>query len=106
MVTLANDALIPTRTALAAQKHEGRADLLDVGGDGLTVVSASYVNDRFRPENDRIVDTKRPAHLRLEEGVPGRDEVAIRFILHGHGEATITFDAEKGGHREAHAKIE
>ncbi len=100
-VTIANEGLIPTRTQLAAQKHEGRPDLLTIGGDGLTVVSAAYPSDRFRPEHDEAIDTKAPAKLRIEQGVPGRGELKVRFILRGAGEAKVVFDAEKGGHAEA-----
>ena len=67
----------------------------------LTVVSAAYPTDRFRPEHDEPIDTKAPAKLRLEQGVPGRGELKVRFIVRGEGEAKVVFDAEKGGHAEA-----
>jgi len=104
-VTVANEGLIPTRSALASQKHEGRPDLLSVAGDGLTVVSAAYPSDRFRPEHDEPIDTKSPAKLRLEQGVPGRGEVKVRFIVRGQGTAKVVFDAEKGGHAEASVEL-
>jgi hypothetical protein len=104
-VTLANEGLIPTRTALASQKREGRPDLLNVTGEGLTVVSAAYPSDRFRPERDEPIDTKAPAKLRLEQGVPGRGEVKVRFIVRGEGTAKVVFDAEKGGHAEASVEL-
>jgi hypothetical protein len=105
-VTVANEKLIPTRTALAAQKHEGRPDLLNVEGGGLTVVSAAYETDRFRRERDESIETKTPGRLRLEQGISGRGEVKLRFIVKGKGTAKITFDAEKGGHAEASIAVE
>src|SRR5262249_45064574 len=47
-VKVENPSLIPTRSALAAQKKTGRPDLLRVSGDDLAVVSAAFVGDRFR----------------------------------------------------------
>lgn len=105
-VTVANENLIPTRTVLALQKREGRPDLLTVAGDGLTVLSAAYSTDRFRRESDESIDTKTPGRIRLEQGIPGRGEVKVRFIVRGKGSAKVTFDAEKGGRAESDVKLE
>jgi hypothetical protein len=105
-VTVADPKLIPTRSALAAQKKMGRPDLLTVAGDGITVLSAAYLTDRFRREKDELIDDKTPGQLRLEQGVPGRGELKLRFIVRGRGEARITYDAEKGGVAETTVTLE
>lgn len=105
-VVIGNPRVLPTRSALAAQKKMGRPDLLNVSGDDVTVVSAAYATDRFRPERDAAIDDKTPGQLRLEQGVPGRGELKVRFIVRGRGFAKVSFDAEKGGYAEATVKLE
>jgi hypothetical protein len=109
-LTVANSKLIPTRSALAAQKKMGRPDLLTVGaadgGDGVKVLSAAYVSDRFRKERDEMIDDKTPQQLRIEQGLASRGELKLRYVLRGKGDVKITYDAEKGGVAEASAKLE
>lgn len=104
--TLANPKLIPTRSAHAAQKRIGRPDLLTVTGDDLTVVSAAWVNDRFRRDRDQVIDDDTPGELRIEDGLPSRGERKIRFVVRGRGSARIAYDAEKAGRAEASVRLE
>ena len=105
-VVVGNPKAIPTRAALAAQKKMGRPDLLTVSGDDVTVVSAAYVSDRFRRERDEMIDDKTPGQLRLEQGIGGRGELKVRFVLRGKGFARVSYDAEKGGVVEASVRLE
>jgi hypothetical protein len=105
-VVAANPKLIPTRSSLAAQKKMGRPDLLTVSGDDVTVLSASYVTDRFRKERDEMIEDKTPGQLRLEQGIGSRGELRIRFIVRGRGDAKVRYEAEKGGSAEVSARIE
>jgi len=105
-VVIANPKLIPTRSALAAQKRMGRPDLLTVSGDGITVLSAAHVTDRFRRERDEMIDDRTPAQIRLEQGIPGRGELRLRYVLRGRGYVKVSYDAEKGGLAEASVRLE
>jgi len=93
-VVFRNERLIPTRSALAAQKKIGRPDLLTLEGDGIRVLAGGFRSDRHRPEEIELQEHE-PARLLREDGIGGRDEVRVRWILSGSGEATITFRGEK-----------
>jgi hypothetical protein len=105
-VVVANPKLIPTRSALTAQKKAGRPDLLTVTGADVQVLSAAYVTDRFRKERDEMIDDKTPAELRLEQGLASRGELKLRYVVRGHGEVKVSYDAEKGGRAEASVRLE
>jgi hypothetical protein len=96
-----NPKPIPTRSAIAAQKKIGRPDLLTVTGSDVTVASAAWQTDRFRPERDEMIEDRTPGELRVEQGIAGRGEVKVRFVLRGRGSVTVKYDAEKGGTAEA-----
>lgn len=93
-VTVANDRLIPTRTARAADKRIGLPDVLKLEGD-VTVATSGLLNRR----TDRTFDAQlsEPADLRVERGVPGNGTLAARFLVKGaHGaNVKLTYQAEK-----------
>ena len=89
-----NPRLIPTRTAIAAQKKIGLPDFLVI--EGARVVAAGEVRGRFPNETVRAIE-KDMARLRLESGVPGRGAVRFEWIVDGDGPLIIEFRSEKGG---------
>ena len=93
-VVFRNERLIPTRTALAAQKEIGRPDLLTIEGNGIEVLAGGFRGDRYRPEVIELQDNE-PARLVREAGIGGRREVRVRWLVTGRGEATIRFQGEK-----------
>ncbi len=105
-VVVGNPSLIPTRTALAAQKKIGRPDLLSVTGADVQVLSAAYLTDRFRRDRDELIDDKTPGQLRLDQGLGSRGELKLRYVLRGRGYAKVSYDAEKGGYAEANVRLE
>jgi hypothetical protein len=92
-VTVANDRLIPTRTARAADKGIGLADTLAL--TGADVSAAGKLANR----TDRTMDLQafRPATLRFERGVPGNGRAAARFLVKGTAGTpiTLTWTAQK-----------
>jgi hypothetical protein len=102
-VTVANDRLIPTRTARAAEKGIGLADTLTL--TGAEVVAAGTLDRR----TDRTLDPQgfQPATLRLERGVPGQSTVAARFLVKGSAGTPITlaWSAEKAKRIESSLKL-
>jgi len=92
-VTVANDRLIPTRTARAADKGIGLADTLAL--TGADVSAAGKLANR----TDRTMDLQafRPATLQFERGVPGNGRAAARFLVKGTAGTpiTLTWTAQK-----------
>jgi hypothetical protein len=91
-----NDRLIPTRSALQAEKRIGSDDIVTCtpppGGEVLA-------GGTMRTWRDRQIDEARfePGRLRLRSGVSGRGAVIVRFVVTGgEGEAArIRLAAER-----------
>ena len=89
-----NKKLMPTRSAMAAQKKIGLPDRVSVYGENIEVLAGGREIDRWRPELVEPVDTN-PEQLLLESGVPSRGRVTLVWLVRGHGEITIEYKAEK-----------
>lgn len=93
---IANDRLIPTRTARAAGERIGRPDILRFEpGDGVDLLLAGPVASRLS-RNFTPVE-HRPGRLLVENGIGGRDQETFRFVMRSDGPPTGTFhyEAEK-----------
>lgn len=95
-VAVANDRLIPTRTARAANKRIGEPDRLLIDpGSGVEIISAGHASSR----NDRTFTAQRdePRRLAIEDGVPGHGSRIMRFIAKGPagGSISLRYEAEK-----------
>ena len=91
-VTIENPYLIPTRTAMAANKGIGVPDRLTL--KGVDVLAAGYLTDPLRPENLNLIKGD-PASIALERGVGGKSEITVRFILADKGTVTLNMSGEK-----------
>lgn len=98
-----NRRLIPTRTALAANKRVGRPDVFGLEGEGIEVLAGGFRSDRWRPERIELAEHE-PARLVLERGIGSRDEVWVRWIVRGAGEARVFWSGEKG--RDVESRVE
>jgi hypothetical protein len=102
-VTVANDRLIPTRTARAADKGIGLADTLALTGADVSAAG------RLANRTDRTMDLQafRPATLRFERGVPGNGRAAARFLVKGTAGTpiTLTWTAQKAKQVAATVKL-
>jgi hypothetical protein len=85
-VTVANDRLIPSRTARAADRGIGTDDVLELAG--ATVVAGGPLGRR----TDRTFDPQefRPHALRFPRGVPGQSSIAARFLVEGAKGTKVT----------------
>ncbi len=95
-VELRNDALIPTRTARAAQTKSGVPDVVTLRApEGVRIVSSGTADGRF--DRTFTPDAETPTSLRLEEGIPSRGSVFVRFFAEGPegAEIGVDFAAEK-----------
>lgn len=104
-VKLRNDKVIPTRSQLAAEKQVGIPDRLEITGAGIEIVAGGNPTDRFRLERIDLQE-RNPATLLMEDGVPGKGEVHVRWIVSGSGDFTIRYTAEKATDREISGSIQ
>jgi hypothetical protein len=94
-VLFKNKHLIPTRTARAAGEKTGEPDTYTIAGKGIEVLGGGFRTDRWRPEKMELAE-REPARLLREEGIPGRGEVRVRWIVRGDAqEATVGWRGEK-----------
>jgi len=100
---VANDRLIPTRTARAADKRIGLPDTFEL--TGTEVVAAGTLSDR----TDRTIDPQaaEPARVRFEHGVPGLGSSYARFFVKGTAgtPVTVRWNAQKARAVQATVKL-
>lgn len=105
-VQVRNDRVIPTRSALAANKGIGRNDLLFCAPSGGEVIAAGIL-ENWR---DRTMEEIRhePGRVQLSGGVPSRGSVICRFLITGApgDEVTLTYQAEKARDIEMTLRLE
>jgi hypothetical protein len=95
-VELRNDAMIPTRTARAAEAKAGVPDRVQLTANkGASIVASGTADRRY----DRAFDVQReqPSVVWLESGVPGRGSAYVRFLAAGPegAEVAVAFASEK-----------
>ncbi len=105
---IANEKIIPTRTAVAAQKKMGQPDRLTLTGDGVTVVTSGSLNDRF----DKTIDP-RPRKSRLniipiERGISSRGRRTYRYLVTGAEgrDVSLSYSAEKARDLSVHFSLQ
>jgi hypothetical protein len=102
-----NAGMIPTRTQRAVDKRIGAPDRASVAPAGfeaeIAVVSGGVVD----PATNAVAspDVRRPADLRVAQGIDGDGSIRLRWLVRGHGAATITYRAEKGGSAQATVQL-
>lgn len=99
-----NTRLIPTRSAQARRRNVGLPDRASIAGDELTVLGGGRLANQDFGRLDPVEHN--PDRLRLPGGVSGRSIERVRWFVEGSGEATITFEAEKGGILETTVELE
>lgn len=96
-VVVRNDGMIPTRLQRAIDKKIGAPDraTLEVVEGAVEVLSGGVVD----PEARRVVlpEIRRPAELRVPQGIDGKSVVRLRWLVRGKGTLRVTYRAEKGG---------
>ncbi|HEX9794021.1 MAG TPA: M14 family metallopeptidase [Planctomycetota bacterium] len=102
--TLRNSRTMPSRSALAAEKHIGMPDRLTLAGPGVKVLAGGLQRDRWRPERLELAE-REPARLLLERGVPGHGRVTASWIVQGSGAFTLGYQAEKSADVTAAGKL-
>ncbi|MFK7883416.1 MAG: M14 family metallopeptidase [Phycisphaerales bacterium] len=103
-VELRNENIIPTRTARAADKGIGRADVLSI--DGATVVASGTANGWWGTDFAEV--RHEPGRVLLNSGIPSRGTVVHRFFIEGNAgdQIMVQFSAEKAKDIELSIELE
>jgi hypothetical protein len=94
-VVVANDRVIPTRSAVAREKKLGAPDLVVLEPSGsVEVLAGGFRTDRFQPERIQLQEHE-PSRLVREPGLGPREELRVRWLVRGSGRAVVRYQAEK-----------
>lgn len=96
-LTVGNQQVTPSISALAVQKKLHRPDFLKVKGRA-KIVSAGILTDRFRELTEPV--KVRQDYLIVENGLPGFSYVDLRLLIEGSGDINLIYDSLKGGYLE------
>ncbi len=91
-----NDGTIPTRSQRAVDAKIGSPDRATVAVEGdAQPLSVGLVD----AGSNRVLapEVRRPADLRVPQGIDGDGAVRVRWLFRGTGRATLAWRAEKGG---------
>ena len=97
-VEITNSRIIPTRTAIAAQRRIGTPDRITLHGDDFKLITAGRINHRFdRTLNPLEFTSSAPYRILSESGVPGEGRATYRFLIEGEEgkQITLRYTAEK-----------
>ncbi|MBC8202142.1 MAG: peptidase M14 [Planctomycetes bacterium] len=97
-VEVANDKIIPSRTAMAAKHHIGSPDVLECKSSGTNSVAASGTVPSIQKTTKLdAIDSEIPNRILVNNGISGKGNTLFQFIVTGFGEVDFTYTAQKGG---------
>lgn len=100
-VDFENTKVAPTITARGAENNVVVPDLITVTGRNVEVISAGWVEDKYRPSATDLIDQNDLKRIMIRNGHPGHTTRTIEYLLRGSGEATIEYSSVKGGKTQA-----
>ncbi|HJN71851.1 MAG: peptidase M14 [Phycisphaerae bacterium] len=105
-IEVANDKLIPSRTAMAAKHQIGMPDILTCKTSAANSVAASGTVRSLMPNAKlRAQESERPERVVVNNGISSNGSTLFQFIIDGNGSVTFTYAAEKGGTIERTVKL-
>ncbi len=105
-VEVANDKLIPSRTAMAAKHQIGMPDILTCTTSPANKVAASGTVRSLLPNTKlKAQVSERPERIVVNNGIGSKGSTLFQFIIDGNGSITFTYVAEKGGTIERKVKL-
>jgi hypothetical protein len=109
-VDISNPKVTPTILEKAAQNNIVRPDVLTLEGKDVEVVSASWIDNKesfkVRPTVTSFIDQKNLKRILLRNGMPGRTNRTIMYIVRGSGAVAVKYDSAKGGTATAAIKLQ
>ncbi len=94
-VGVRNTRLIPTIARHASQHRIGLPDVLQIEGEGVTVLAGGVLTNRDTGELEPVEHN--PARIALDRGVGSESVVRVRWFVRGSGVSTLRFSSQKGG---------
>ncbi len=94
---LENTKVAPTITARASENNVVNPDLITVTGKKVEVISAGWVEDKYRPSATNLIDQHDLSRIMIRNGHPGNSTRTIEYLIRGSGDATVTYSSVKGG---------
>ena len=97
-IEVANDKLIPSRTAMAAKHQIGKPDIMSCSTNDSSKVSASgTVRSLLKTTKINLIESTKPERIIENQGIGGKSSQLYQFIVSGFGDITLRYEAEKGG---------
>lgn len=105
-VEVANEKIIPTRSALAQARGIGAHDILTTSVDAGSVVTAGRMSSWLDRQMNAI--RHEPGRIQVEDGVPGHDSRIFRILIEAApgAEVTLRYTAEKARDIELQLTLE
>jgi hypothetical protein len=105
-IEVANDKIIPSRTAMSAKHHIGSPDVLECKSAGTNSIAASgTVRSLQKTTKLDAIDSEHPNRILVNNGISGNGNTLFQFIVNGFGEVGFTYTAEKGGTLERKVQL-
>jgi hypothetical protein len=96
-VDIGNPKVTPTVLAKAAMNNVVPPDLLTVEGAGVEILAASWVADKWRPAVAQSIPQHDLKRIMLRNGLTGRANRTIQYLVKGSGTLTVKYASLKGG---------
>ena len=100
-VRASNVGAIPSLSSYAVSRNIVRHDILRIAGKGLEVTSGGIVED-LHLDRVRFVDHK---PWMIFTSIPSFGDRVVQWIVKGHGEAKITYDAKKAKNKSIKVEL-
>ncbi len=96
-VDLVNDKTVPTVLAKAAANDVVPPDILTLDGQGVEVLSASWVPNKWRAAVAQSIDQKDLKRIIVRNGLGGHATRTAQYLVKGAGAITVKYASLKGG---------
>lgn len=96
-VDIENVKVAPTITSRAAENNVVAPDLITLTGNKVDVISAGWVEDRYKESATDLIDQNDLKRIMIRNGHPGNTRRTIEYLVRGSGNLTISYASQKGG---------
>ncbi|MBN4056367.1 hypothetical protein JYT20_01465, partial [Rhodothermus sp. AH-315-K08] len=104
-VDIENTRLTPTITARASQNQVVDPDLLTISGRNAEVISAGWVQSKFRPGATNLIDQNDLKRIMVRNGHPGHTTRTVEYLIRGSGTVTVGYSTMKGGSVQTQVRL-
>ena len=90
-----NTRAMPTRIEAAEMYSSGVPDVFSIRGDNVRVQAGGFTSGELDSELE--LQERNPQAIQVNGGVQGRSFLSVTWIVSGSGNATISYESQKGG---------